>query len=137
MRKKLSTFFVLALIFQASVVCASEFIELSLKELMQIDVVSAFKTPQPLRRVAAAMHVISAEDIRRSGATSIPQVLRLVPGLQVLDSAITAGPFQFEAVPENTLTNSRFSLTVEAFILPPFPGFYGKLLTCLLRTSSV
>lgn len=64
---------------------ASPFLELSLDELMKIDVVSIFKTPQPLRRIPAAIHVITSEDIRRSGATSIPEVLRLVPGLQVLN----------------------------------------------------
>jgi len=64
---------------------ASPFLELSLDELMKIDVVSIFKTPLPLQRIPAAIHVITAEDIRRSGAVSIPEVLRLVPGVQVLN----------------------------------------------------
>lgn len=58
--------------------------DLSLEELMKIEVTSAAKRPQKLRSIPAAVHVISEEDIRRSGATSIPEVLRLAPGVQVL-----------------------------------------------------
>lgn len=57
--------------------------ELSLEALMDIRVTSVSKKPQKLANAAAAAFVISQEDIRRSGATSIPELLRMVPGLQV------------------------------------------------------
>jgi len=57
--------------------------ELSLAELMQLEVTSAAKTAQSLREAAAAVFVISREEIRRSGVTSIPEALRLAPGVQV------------------------------------------------------
>lgn len=57
--------------------------KLSLEELLSIEVTSAGKTEQKLSTVAAAISVISQEDIRRSGATSIPEALRMVPGLDV------------------------------------------------------
>ncbi len=41
------------------------------------------KKPQKLADTAAAVCVISGNDIRRSGVTSIPEALRIVPGLQV------------------------------------------------------
>jgi len=50
---------------------------------MNIEVTSASKTEQKLSRVAAAMFVITQEDIRRSGMTSVAEVLRMVPGLDV------------------------------------------------------
>ncbi len=61
----------------------SDLTELSLEELMEVEVTSVSRKKQMLSEAAAAVYVISQEDIRRSGATSIPEVLRLVPGLQV------------------------------------------------------
>ncbi len=71
---------------------------LSLEELMNIDVVSVSKQREPLQQSAAAVFVLDGETIRRSGITSIPEALRLVPGVQVarIDShtwAITARGF--------------------------------------------
>jgi iron complex outermembrane recepter protein len=57
--------------------------KLSLEDLMKIDVTTVARRPEPLDRTPAAITVITAEDIRRSGVTRIPEVLRLVPGLQV------------------------------------------------------
>jgi iron complex outermembrane receptor protein len=52
---------------------------------MNIEVTSVSKKEQKLSRVAAAVFVITQEDIRRSGATNIPDLLRLVPGLDVAE----------------------------------------------------
>ncbi|MBK7002606.1 MAG: TonB-dependent receptor [Rhodoferax sp.] len=60
---------------------ATTFGDLSLEDLMQVEVTSVSKKPQRLANVAAAVHVISAEDIRLSGANSLPEVLRLAPGI--------------------------------------------------------
>jgi len=56
---------------------------LSLAELGDVEVTSVTKTPETLRRVPAAIHIITQEDIRRSGATSLPELLRLAPGVDV------------------------------------------------------
>lgn len=55
----------------------------SLTELADLEVTIAGKAPQKVSDVAAAISVLTQEDIRHSGATTIPDVLRLVPGLQV------------------------------------------------------
>ena len=55
----------------------------SLEDLMNIKITSVSKEEQPLSRTAAAVFVITQEDIRRSGATNIPDLLRMVPGLEV------------------------------------------------------
>ena len=60
-----------------------ELFQLSLTELMDIVVISSSKRPEPIANTSSAIYAITQEDIRRSGATSIPEVLRLVPGLQV------------------------------------------------------
>lgn len=56
---------------------------LSLEELMDLEVVVASRGQEPFFDTAAAISVLTRSDIERSGATSIPDVLRLVPGLQV------------------------------------------------------
>ncbi len=56
---------------------------LSLDELANTPVTSFTRKQETLSRTAAAVFVISQDDIRRSGATSIPEVLRIVPGLDV------------------------------------------------------
>jgi iron complex outermembrane receptor protein len=50
---------------------------------MNIQVTSVSRKEQKLSNVAAAIYVITQEDIRRSGATTIPDLLRMVPGLDV------------------------------------------------------
>ncbi len=62
---------------------ASKLAELSLEELMDVEVTSVSKKEEPLFRSAAAIFVITQEDIRRSGLSSIPELLRMVPGLEV------------------------------------------------------
>lgn len=57
--------------------------ELGIEELLNIQVTSVAKKGQKLSDAAAAVFVVTREDIRRSGATSIPELLRMVPGLQV------------------------------------------------------
>ena len=56
---------------------------LSVEQLMEIDVTSVSKRSEPLSTAAAAITVITAEDIRRSGVTTLPEALRLAPGLEV------------------------------------------------------
>lgn len=57
--------------------------ELSLEELLSVEITSVSKKSEKASDAAAAVFVINQEDIKRSGATSIPEVLRMVPGLQV------------------------------------------------------
>jgi len=56
---------------------------MSLEDLMNMQVTSVSKTTKRVGDAAAAVFVITQEDIRRSGATSIPDALRMVPGLEV------------------------------------------------------
>lgn len=63
-----------------------DFGDLSLEELLDIDVevTSVSRKSESLSRVPAAVHVITAEDIRRAGVRSIPEALRMAPGIRVV-----------------------------------------------------
>ncbi|MDH5525835.1 MAG: TonB-dependent receptor [Nitrospirota bacterium] len=57
--------------------------DLSIEQLMEIEVVSPMKKASRLADVPAAVFVITRDDIRRSGASTLPDLLRMVPGLHV------------------------------------------------------
>ena len=56
---------------------------MSIQDLMDVEVSSVSKKEQKLSDVAAAIFVITQDDIRRSGATNIPDLFRMVPGMDV------------------------------------------------------
>lgn len=56
---------------------------LSLDELLDLEVVSVAKVPEKVSKTPAAIFIITQEDIRRSGINSIPDALRMVPGMHV------------------------------------------------------
>lgn len=56
---------------------------LSLEELMSIEVTAPSRVAEDLRDTPAAVYVLTGDEIRRAGFTSIPEALRMVPGMQV------------------------------------------------------
>lgn len=60
---------------------------MSIEELAQVEVTSVSKSAQPLREAPAAIYVISRDDILRSGAPNLPEILRLAPNLQVAQTS--------------------------------------------------
>jgi iron complex outermembrane receptor protein len=67
----------------ASAQSAADLTRISVEDLMQLEVTSVSKKERPLATSPAAVFVLTQEDIRRSGLTSVPELLRLVPGLHV------------------------------------------------------
>ncbi len=61
----------------------SDLSALSIEELGNVPVTSVSRRPQPLRQAPASIFVINQDDIRRTSGTSIPEILRLAPNLQV------------------------------------------------------
>lgn len=55
----------------------------NLEDLLKMEVRTVSKKEQQVFRTPAAVYVLTSEDIRRSGASSLPDLLRVVPGLQV------------------------------------------------------
>jgi iron complex outermembrane receptor protein len=64
----------------------ANYFELDLEQLLELKVRSVSKKEEPIANAPAAVYVVTSEDITRSGVTSIPDALRMVPGLQVARS---------------------------------------------------
>jgi iron complex outermembrane receptor protein len=106
---------------------------LSIDELMNLEVTSVSKRPEKLSETASGIQVITAEDIRRAGATSVPEALRLATNLEVarVDSrqwAITARGFN------NTLANKMLVLIDGRTVYTPlYAGVYWDVQDTLLE----
>lgn len=72
-----------ALALQEDANVPEDLFELSIEELMDVEITTVSKKEERLFDTPSAAYVLTAEDIRRSGATSIMEALRMVPGLQV------------------------------------------------------
>ena len=64
-----------------------DFAELDLEELLNTTVISASKREQKLSEAPNAIYVITKEDIKRSGAVDLPDLFRMVPGVDVINTA--------------------------------------------------
>jgi len=112
---------------------AQDLTEFSIEELMDIKVTSVSKKSQRLSDSAAAIFVITREDIRRSGATSIPDALRMAPGVNV--ARIDANKWAINC----RGFNSRFSPSLQVLVdgrsvyTPSFSGVYWEVTNVLLE----
>lgn len=68
---------------QGAVSPAAGLSEMNLESLMELEVTSVSKRSQKVSDAPAAVFVITQDDIRRSGATSVPEVIRMAPGVEV------------------------------------------------------
>jgi len=80
---KATLFTLLASAAVAQTAAPSDLTQATLEDLMNIQVTSVSKKGQQAFKAGAAIFVITQEDIRRSGATNIPDLLRMVPGVNV------------------------------------------------------
>lgn len=71
---------------------AEDYLDLSPEQLLSIEAISASKRLEKVSDIPAAVYVLSSDDIARSGATTIPDALRMVPGVNVaqIDGNTTA-----------------------------------------------
>jgi len=66
-----------------------DLVNMSIEDLAKIQITSVSKKAEPLADAAASVYVITAEDIRRSGATSLPEALRQAPNLEVAQTSVS------------------------------------------------
>ena len=85
--------------------------KLSLEDLFSAEVTSVAKKPQPVDAAAAAVFVISQEDIRRSGATTLPDLLRMVPGIEV--AQLPTGGFAVSARGFNGFSANKLLVLID------------------------
>ncbi|MEA3133497.1 MAG: iron complex outerrane recepter protein, partial [Gammaproteobacteria bacterium] len=84
---------------------------LSIEQLMNVEITSVSKTGEPLSDAAAAIYVITRDDILNSGARSLPDMLRLAPNLQV--AQITGSTFAITARGFNGPAASKLLVLVD------------------------
>ena len=82
---------------------------LSIEELMSLEVTSVSRRPEKISKTASAVQVITSEDIRRSGATTLPEVLRLASNLHVAQVDATQWAISARGF-NNTLANKMLVL---------------------------
>jgi len=106
--------------------------DLSLVDLLNIEVSSVSKQSQSLSNAPAAVYVISSEDIQRSGATSIPQALRDVPGLHVVQ--IDSQKWAVSSRGFNGRYNNKLLVMIDGRTLyaPEFSGVYWEVQDILM-----
>jgi iron complex outermembrane recepter protein len=106
---------------------------ISLEELAQTKVTSVSKTEEPQFRTPAAIQVVTAEDIRRAGATSIPEALRLVPGVHVARINSSQWGIGIRGF-TNRLSRSQLALMDgRSLYTPLFAGIYWEVQDTLLE----
>ena len=96
--------------------------KLSIEELMEIEVTSVSRSPMALGDAPSALQVLTAEDIRRSGASSIPEALRLANNLNVAQK--NASNWGISARGFNTELANKFLVMMDGRTLytPLFSG---------------
>ena len=118
---------------QGVTLAARDLADLSLEQLANVVVSSVSRREEPLSRAPASVYIITGDDIRRSGATSLPEALRLAPNLQVarVDSsqyAITARGF-------NSTTANKLLVLIDGRTVytPLFSGTFWDAQDVLLE----
>ena len=85
--------------------------QVTIEQLMNIEITSVSRKEQRLGDVPAAISVITHDDIRRSGMTSVPDLLRLVPGVQV--AQINSNKWAVSVRGFNNLNSSKLLVLVD------------------------
>ncbi len=107
-------------------------LDLSLEQLLSVEITSAARKSQSLSETAAAVYVITSDAIRASGARSIPTLLRLAPGLQV--SRIDGNRWAISARGFNGRFANKLLVMVDGRTVytPSFAGVYWESLDTLI-----
>jgi len=106
---------------------------MSLEELSDIDVTSVSKRSEPLARAAAAIYVITSEEIRRSGATSLPEALRLAPNLEV--ARVDSSQYAISARGFNSTTANKLLVMIDGRTVytPLYSGVFWDVQDVMLE----
>ena len=113
-------------------VYAQDTFNMSLQQLMDIEVTSVSRQARPLSNSPAAIYVVSAEDIKRNGATSIPQAIKDVPGLHVVQ--IDSQKWAVSSRGFNGRLNNKLLVLMDGRTLysPVFSGVYWEVQDTLM-----
>jgi iron complex outermembrane receptor protein len=106
--------------------------KLSVEELMNVVVTSVSRRAEPLAHAASAIQVITQDDIRQSGATSLPEALRLASNLQV--AQVDAREWAISARGFNSTTANKLLVLIDGRTVytPLFSGVFWDVQDVLL-----
>lgn len=109
---------------------------LSLEDLMSIEVSLVSRRQEKLFHTPAAVYVLTKEDIRRSGVTSIPEALRLVPGMVV--GRVDANKWAVSARGHNGRFAQELLVLVDGRTIytPLFSGVFWEMRDVMLEDVS-
>jgi iron complex outermembrane receptor protein len=97
---------------------------LSVEQLMNVEVMSVSRRAEPLANAASAIQVITQEDVRRSGASSLPEALRLAANLQV--AQVDSRQWAISARGFNSTTANKLLVLIDgrAVYTPLYSGVF-------------
>jgi iron complex outermembrane recepter protein len=112
---------------------ARELSELTLEELGNVMVTSVSRREEPVFGAPASIYVITAEDIRRSGVTSLPEALRLAPNLEV--ARIDSSDYAISARGFNSSTANKLLVLIDgrSVYTPLFSGVFWDAQSVMLE----
>ena len=111
-----------------------DLLRLDLEQLAQIRVTSVSRHEESLFESAASVHVITGEDIRMSGATSIPEALRLAPGVEVTRSGARSWSISIRGFNSSPLSNKLLVLIDGRSVYSPlYAGVFWDVQDLLLE----
>lgn len=118
---------------QAAANSATDLKKLSIDELMNLEVTSVSRHPERLSETASAIQVITQDDIRRSGATSLPEALRLATNLQV--AQIDSRQWAISARGFNSTTSNKLLVLIDGRTVytPLYAGVFWDVQNTLLE----
>ncbi len=107
--------------------------DLDIEDLFDLEVTSLSKKAQRFTEAAAAIYVVSGDDIRRSGMRSIPEALRLVPGLQV--ARLSGNRWAISARGFGSLFSDKLLVLIDgrSVYTPLFAGVYWDTVDTLIE----
>jgi iron complex outermembrane receptor protein len=112
---------------------AKRLVKLGLEDLMNIEVTSVSKRPERLSDAAASIYVITGDEIRRSGATTLPEALRLAPNLQV--AQVSASGYAISARGFNNTAANKLLVLIDgrSVYTPLFSGVFWDVQDVMLE----
>ena len=107
---------------------SNDFTALSLEELLELEVVTVSKAAEPAAQAPAAVYVLTRDEILQSGARSIPDALRLVPGVNV--AAVDAREYAISIRGFNSTTSDKLEVLIDgrSVYTPLFSGVFWDVL---------
>lgn len=112
---------------------ADDLLDLSLEQLMGLEITSVGKKSQRQSQSAAAVFVVRQDDLKRSGATSLPDALRMVPGLEV--ARIDSNKWAVSARGFNGRFANKLLVLIDGRLVytPSFSGVYWDMQDVMLE----